>query len=252
MNVSGQAASRIASPQCSPLCTTKKVQETVFANAAITTVSSAMAVPQTTTTDTGTCDEESVASGKPMLPGSALMSPTSGDDSDQHVVIANDHHHENNEENHVNNKRGSTTGEEFIVSPTSDESPNEFMQRVDGDSGYSAPHTVEVTSPASTRQLLSPPMVQSPRPVRSKLFLLSGIRQHLSPRYKQRHNCSGNGRNSNGATDIDISSSGTPTKKHVTKFNFHLRHNKKKKDRSLANRREKKAVTTLAIVLGES
>ena len=246
MNVSGQAASRIASPQCSPICTTRKVQETVFANAAITIVSTGTTVPQNTTTDTGTCDDESVTSAKPMLPGSGVFSPTSGDESDQHIIISNDHHH--TERNHVNNKTGSTTEEKFVMSPTSDESPNEFLQRVDGDSGYSAPHTVEVTSPASTQQLLSPTMIQSPRPMRSRLFLLSGIR-HVSPRFKQRQNCSERN-HSNGGSD-DLISTGTPPKKHVTKFNFHLRHNKKKKDRSLANRREKKAVTTLAIVLGK-
>jgi len=38
--------------------------------------------------------------------------------------------------------------------------------------------------------------------------------------------------------------------KSVTKFNFRLRHSKKKKDRS-ANKRERKATKTLAIVLGE-
>ena len=238
-NVSGQAASRIASPQCSPICNPKnRIQETVFANTAITTVSSVINVPLTTTTDTGTGDDESATSCKPML---GIRSLTSGDESDQHVVIANDHQ--------INNHHGSTT--EFIMSPTSDESPNEFLHRNEGDIGYSAPHTVEVTSPASTKQLLSPPLQASPRPYREKLFLLSGLKQHLTPRQKQRYNGNSCRGKSNSSETIDGDISSTP-KKHVTKFNFHLRHNKKKRDRSLANRREKKAVTTLAIVLGNT
>ncbi|ELT96301.1 hypothetical protein CAPTEDRAFT_192109 [Capitella teleta] len=43
----------------------------------------------------------------------------------------------------------------------------------------------------------------------------------------------------------------SPHKRMVTKFNFRLRHSKRKKDqRSIANRRERKATQTLAIVLG--
>lgn len=44
---------------------------------------------------------------------------------------------------------------------------------------------------------------------------------------------------------------GSPTKKGVTKFNFHMRPSRKRKEKS-SSRREKKATKTLAIVLGKS
>ena len=69
----------------------------------------------------------------------------------------------------------------------------------------------------------------------------------------------GNGRRSthllelppkNNGIKVDISNINTPKSHSVTKFNFRMRHSKKKKDRS-ANKRERKATKTLAIVLGE-
>ena len=121
--------------------------------------------------------------------------------------------------------------------------------------GYHAPTTIEVetqfmtssnpvakevtspastvTSPASTRNLLSPSPRKSP---------LLGFRHNHSNK---------NAKNNNTLTvpTEDHPSEESP-KKSVTKFNFHMRHSKKKKD-TRRDRRERKATTTLAIVLGK-
>ena len=86
-----------------------------------------------------------------------------------------------------------------------------------------------VTSPASTKNLLSPSPRKSP---------LLGFRNHNK-----------NAKNNN-TLNIPQEDTDESPKKHVTKFNFH-RHSKKKKD-TRRDRRERKATTTLAIVLGRS
>ena len=85
-----------------------------------------------------------------------------------------------------------------------------------------------VTSPASTKNLLSPSPRKSP---------LLGFRNHNK-----------NAKNNN-TLNIPQEDTDESPKKHVTKFNFH-RHSKKKKD-TRRDRRERKATTTLAIVLGK-
>ena len=114
---------------------------------------------------------------------------------------------------------------EFMLSPASEDNAHDFRE---GDSGYSAPLNVEVetrfsamTSPTSPKNLLSPPPKTS--------FL--GFRNH-SPKHK-------------GNNAVEES-----PRKHVTRFNFHMRHSKKKKEK-LSTRRERKATKTLAIVLGK-
>ena len=116
---------------------------------------------------------------------------------------------------------------EPMLSPISDshDSHCEFQ-----DSGYSAPATVEVvetqfigtTSPTSPKALLTPP--------------------------NRVPGCFKNG-GASLAKKTKKLKTGSP-KKAITRFNFHMRHSKKKKDRS-ATRRERKATKTLAIVLGE-
>ena len=120
----------------------------------------------------------------------------------------------------------------------------------DGTPGYHAPTTIEVetqfitssapaaggvtspastvTSPASTKNLLSPSPRKSP---------LLGFRNHNK-----------NAKNNN-TLNIPQEDTDESPKKSVTKFNFHMRHSKKKKD-TRRDRRERKATTTLAIVLG--
>lgn len=127
---------------------------------------------------------------------------------------------------------------EFTLSPSSEENHNRLGTHVsfnrDVDSGYSAPTMVEVetnfaavTSPTSSRVLLSPP---PRRPVMGQI---------------QPHN--GASKKKGGRKSPDASRS-------VTRFNFHLNrhHTKKKKDRTTTNKRERKATKTLAIVLGKS
>ena len=138
-----------------------------------------------------------------------------------------------------------------FLSPVSDDSHAELTR--DYDSGYSAPATVEVkTHPApsagggaassASPKLLSPP-------TRSQGLGL-GLAFKNSPRFPRRARGSGSstGTAANGNGDFK---EGDSPKRSVTKFNFHLRHSKKKKER-LSSRRERKATKTLAIVLGES
>ena len=121
---------------------------------------------------------------------------------------------------------------EFMLSPQSEDSHGEYRDGGDT-SGYSPPVAIvvetqfagNVTSPTSPKSLLSP---VAPR---AKSTML-GFRNHAACRLnfmKREHKES--------------------PRKSVTKFNFHLRHSKKKKQ-STAIRRERKATKTLAIVLG--
>ena len=133
---------------------------------------------------------------------------------------------------------------EFLLSPTSDDGGHivEYT-RGEKDSGYSAPTCVEVeTVPVKriNKVLLSPP---PPR----RQMRLGLITQFPSPK-KNAKTIETNGDGSRENSD-DKENSGSPAKKSVTKFNFHLRHSKKKKEK-LSSRRERKATKTLAIVLG--
>ena len=129
---------------------------------------------------------------------------------------------------------------DFMLSPASDDSHTEYTREggnTGNGSGYSAPTTVvvelkpgtdgltETTLPPTSPQSLLPPPTS-----RHTAFSL----RHL-PKPKAKH--------------LRAAAGGSPDKS-VTKFNFHLRHSKKKKER-LANKREKKATKTLAIVLGK-
>lgn len=120
-----------------------------------------------------------------------------------------------------------------MLSATSDE--GHVHEPVDKSTGYAAPATVEVVStphlPPPPRELLSPP------PKRPVMHL--GFKNHAAKPTKSQQN--------------NNKPKASPQKKSITKFNFRLRHSKRKKDqRSMANRRERKATQTLAIVLGES
>lgn len=112
---------------------------------------------------------------------------------------------------------------DFMLSPVSEDSHGE---------GYTAPATIEVetqfnamTSPASPKNVLSPSPRKHPL----------GFKNHFVAKDSKEY----------------VAKEASPKHKSVTKFNFHLRHSKKKKT-SLAVKREKKATTTLAIVLGKN
>lgn len=116
---------------------------------------------------------------------------------------------------------------DFMLSPQSEDSHGEYRE---GDTGYSPPvavvvetHFTHTTSPTSQKILLSP---QTRKPV-------LGFKNHAAAKL-------------NFLKREDKES----PRKSVTKFNFHLRHSKKKKQSS-AIRRERKATKTLAIVLGK-
>ena len=132
---------------------------------------------------------------------------------------------------------------EFLLSPTSDDGGGNITEytRGDRDSGYSAPTCVEVVEavPRKNKVLLSPP---PPR----RHMRLGLVASFPSPSKKNSKPSSKNGSRENSD---DKENSGSPAKKSVTKFNFHLRHSKKKKEK-LSSRRERKATKTLAIVLG--
>lgn len=110
---------------------------------------------------------------------------------------------------------------EFMLSPVSEDSH--------GEPGYCAPTTVEVETQFSTLSPTSPKNLLTPSPRKSPL----AFKNHFAAKIKR-------------------SSQEESPRKSVTKFNFHLRHsNKHKKKHNIANKREKKATTTLAIVLGK-
>ena len=117
---------------------------------------------------------------------------------------------------------------EFMLSPVSEDSPLEYHPE---DSGYSAPTTVEVVTTYKNKAVAGSPKRTFPRMSRSKT------------NHKPKNSTLGTRLYRYKARDES-------PKKSVTKFNFHLRHSKKKKDKT-SSRRERKATKTLAIVLGK-
>ena len=115
---------------------------------------------------------------------------------------------------------------DFILSPVSEDSH--------GEPGYCAPTTVEIETQFTRLSPMSPMNPLAPSPRKSPLAFKNNFVAKLK-------------KNNSSSQEV------TPRKKVVTKFNFHLRHSNKHKGKkgSLASRREKKATTTLAIVLGK-
>ena len=137
--------------------------------------------------------------------------------------------------------------QKLLLSPTSEEETD--VKYKDSQQGYSAPSCVEVES---TSKVLSPTYsnkaLLSPLPHRKNFGM---YKEHKPGKKKGKHsrsstNSNGNGSNSSSRRDNQNNS----PRKYVTKFNFHLRQSKKKKERSYTSRRERKATKTLAIVLG--
>ena len=108
--------------------------------------------------------------------------------------------------------------------------------------GYSGPSCVQIAPVENKNKvLLSPP------PPRRNMRL--GLISVFTPN-KHMTNSHCNSSSTHNGGDNGDSVQPSPNKKSVTKFNFHLRHSKKKKEK-LSSRRERKATKTLAIVLGK-
>lgn len=110
---------------------------------------------------------------------------------------------------------------EFLMSPVSDDNSNATR------SGYAPPTTVEVETQFTS------PLGSAPKAHENKSML--SLPKKKFP-----------GLSRNGSAKKKKAGG----KKSVTRFNFHMRQSKKKKDKS-ATRRERKATKTLAIVLGK-
>ncbi|CAH1796947.1 unnamed protein product [Owenia fusiformis] len=120
------------------------------------------------------------------------------------------------------------------LSPVSEDSPSGLEFERNGDSGYHAPVTVEAETSFNTLTVPSAKAltIQTPRYMPSHT---GG--NYKGVKYKKRLNPK-----SNGTTH-------RAQRKSVTKFNFHMRSSRKRKEK-FSSKRERKATKTLAIVLG--
>ncbi|XP_074652280.1 D(2) dopamine receptor-like [Tubulanus polymorphus] len=129
-----------------------------------------------------------------------------------------------------------------MLSPVSDNTL-QLPFKLDIDSGYSAPTTVEIETQFSA---ITTTVTDHTFNSRTRDFL-------KLPGKKKSSGRNGESRCQKKSTSSNCSGATGGQKKSVTKFNFHMRRHshKKKKDRSsAASKREKKATKTLAIVLG--